>query len=49
MKLASHIGEYFASMVLMICLLVGALAISAAPTIIGDLTKPHPVVTADAA
>ena len=44
MKIASHLGEYAATIMLMVCLLVGALALSATPTIIGLVLHPQAAV-----
>jgi ABC-type transport system involved in cytochrome c biogenesis permease component len=47
-KISPHFGEYIASIALMVCLLLGALALSCLPTIVNALHAPHRAVTADA-
>ncbi len=49
MKIVSHLSEYMASIALMVCLLLGALALSCLPTIVGALNAPPAAtLTADA-
>ncbi len=48
MKISPHFSEYMASIALMVCLLLGALALSCVPTIVAALHAPHRAVTADA-